>query len=197
MRILLLTALLGLAVAPGCDEPFPPYEEPANVLVATLATSGSDTLYIIEDSTGQTLSFDPIRLNVIVRNNYTQLLQGSAQISGKVNVVATAPFGFAFPTYPLSQSDLSYPPVFKNSIALPPGKSAEFHARTVGPILDLLKSNVPYTEIVQPDSTRVITYAPVTFHAVAEVRLFEQVQAISTPQIVFSQTFVQIILHNM
>jgi hypothetical protein len=194
MRSTSLTILLMVLLWAGCEEPFPWYEEPTDVLVASIAKAGSDTLYIVRDSGGATISMNPIRLSVFVKNTYTQLLQGSAQVTGTLNVIMTAPAPFAFPTTQLARSDLITPFVYHDSTALPPGASAEFRAYASGGIVDLLEQQVPYTERVLSDSTKVRTYAPVTFQAEAEVRLFERVQPIRTKPFVFTQTYVQLSL---
>jgi uncharacterized protein YcsI (UPF0317 family) len=189
--------LLVLSLLSGCKEPFPPYEEPTNILVATLAKTGADTLYITQDSTGTTIGVDPIGLTVSVRNNYTQLLQGAAQVTGRLNAIMTAPFPMVLPTTSLGQSDLIRPPVYQNAIALPPGQSAEFRATVFANLVPTLMSSVPHTDQIRADSTKVITYAPVTLQAQAEVRLFELVQPVKTEVLTFTQVYVQIILHKM
>ena len=190
--------LLIISLLLGCKEPFPPYEEPTNILVATIAKTGADTLYITQDSTGTTIGVDPIGLTVSVRNNYTQLLQGAAQVTGRLNAIMTAPFPMVLPTTSLGQSDLIRPPVYQNAIALPPGQSAEFRATLSSYDLVLtLMSSVPHTDQIRADSTKVITYAPVTLQAQAEVRLFELVQPVKTEVLTFTQVYVQIILHKM
>jgi uncharacterized protein YcsI (UPF0317 family) len=189
--------LLILSLLSGCKEPFPPYEEPTNILVATIAKTGADTLYITQDSTGTTIGVDPIGLTVSVRNNYTQLLQGAAQVTGRLNAIMTAPFPMVLPTTSLGQSDLIRPPVYQNAIALPPGQSAEFRATVFANLVPTLMSSVPHTDQIRADSTKVITYAPVTLQAQAEVRLFELVQPVKTEVLTFTQVYVQIILHKM
>jgi uncharacterized protein YcsI (UPF0317 family) len=189
--------LLILSLLSGCKEPFPPYEEPTNILVATIAKTGADTLYITQDSTGTTIGVDPIGLTVSVRNNYTQLLQGAAQVTGRLNAIMTAPFPMVLPTTSLGQSDLIRPPVYQNAIALPPGQSAEFRATIFANLVPTLMSSVPHTDQIRADSTKVITYAPVTLQAQAEVRLFELVQPVKTEVLTFTQVYVQIILHKM
>ena len=189
--------LLVLSLLSGCKEPFPPYEEPTNILVATLAKTGADTLYFIQDSTGATIGVDRIGLTVSVRNNYTQLLQGAAQVTGRLNAIMTAPFPMVLPTTSLGQSDLIRPPVYQNAIALPPGQSAEFRATVFANLVPTLMSSVPHTDQIRADSTKVITYAPVTLQAQAEVRLFELVQPVKTEVLTFTQVYVQIILHKM
>jgi uncharacterized protein YcsI (UPF0317 family) len=189
--------LLVLSLLSGCKEPFPPYEEPTNILVATIAKTGADTLYITQDSTGTTIGVDPIGLTVSVRNNYTQLLQGAAQVTGRLNAIMTAPFPMVLPTTSLGQSDLIRPPVYQNAIALPPGQSAEFRATVFANLVPTLMSSVPHTDQIRADSTKVITYAPVTLQAQAEVRLFELVQPVKTEVLTFTQVYVQIILHKM
>jgi hypothetical protein len=194
MRNSLLTILILVLFLAGCDEPFPSYEEPTDVLVASIAKAGGDTLIIVRDSGGTTLSMNPILLNVLVKNTYSQLLQGSAQVTGKLNVVMTFPAPFAFPTTQLVQSDLVTPFVYHDSTALPPGASAKFRAYASGAIVEILEQQVPYTERTLNDSTKVRTYAPVTFQAEAEVRIFERVQPVRTKPFVFTQTYVQISL---
>jgi uncharacterized protein YcsI (UPF0317 family) len=189
--------LLIISLILGCKEPFPPYEEPTNILVATIAKTGADTLYITQDSTGTTIGVDPIGLTVSVRNNYTQLLQGAAQVTGRLNAIMTAPFPMVLPTTSLGQSDLIRPPVYQNAIALPPGQSAEFRATVFANLVPTLMSSVPHTDQIRADSTKVITYAPVTLQAQAEVRLFELVQPVKTEVLTFTQVYVQIILHKM
>ena len=101
------------------------------------------------------------------------------------------------PTTSLGQSDLIRPPVYQNAIALPPGQSAEFRATVFANLVPTLMSLVPHNDQIRADSTKVITYAPVTLQAQAEVRLFELVQPVKTEVLTFTQVYVQIILHKM
>lgn len=195
MRLITLTILMLALVFAACDEPFPSYEEPTDILVASIAkVANNDTLYIVADSAGEVISSTFPRLTVFVRNTYTQLLQGSAQVSGRVNVILIWPVPYAFSTVQLTQSDLVTPFVYHDSTALAPGASAQFRAVVGGTIKSILEQQVPFTDRTLPDSTKIRTYAPVTLQAEAEVRIFERVQPIRTKPYVFTQTYVQISL---
>lgn len=189
---LIALSLAGLT----CDEPFPVYEEPENVLSAELVLTSPDTTTIVRDSSGSLLGQEPLMVVLRVTNRFNQLLQGEALISGRVNIVMTSPVVRVFETEPLLQSMLARPPVFQQTIALPPGESAEFRLSWIPRGLPFFLEGVPFTETMLPDSTIVQRFSAVTFHAEGDVRIFERVQHMEIPAAEFSVRYTQIFLHK-
>jgi hypothetical protein len=196
MRAYLFFLLVcALVLQIGCEEPFPAYEEPQNVLSASLKRTTADTLTMVQDSSGMLIGADPVGISVFVRNEYVQLLQGDALIDGKLNFTMISPAPRAFSTESLTQSNVVRPPVFQNTIAITPGDSAELRVRWFPASKDFFLNGVPYSEVVRSDSTIFRTYAPVKFHVEGDIRLFERVQSIAIKPMEFTQTYIIIILH--
>ena len=187
-----IVATLSLMIQSGCKEPFPTYEEPANVLEASIQRNSGDTLFIVLQSDGSALQYDALRLKILVKNIYPQLLQGEEALSGRVDFFMTSPLPKVGLPYKLSRTDLAQPPIFQNAVAIPPGQAAEFRVdwSPSSSASDPLWSGVPYVEKILADSTRIHTYAPVTFKVDATVRVFERVQAIQATSFTFTQIFV-------
>ena len=197
MRTLLIVICIATAFLGSCKEPFPVYDEPTNVLVASLQRTSGDTLYFIQDDKGTPFGTDQIRLKLLVTNVYPQLLQGEALISGRVDFFVTAPVpkvGFA---HTLTRSDMVQPPLFQNSIAVPPNTAAEFRI-DLSPSVPggAIYDGVPSNEVDQPDSTKIITYLPMTITVDATVQIFQRVQPIKVKQLSFRQVCVQMILKS-
>lgn len=190
----LLLLFIGLALVPACDEPFPEYEEPQDVLSASMVCTSADTLYMVQDSAKTGLGSDPIGISLFVRNDYTQLLQGEALITGKLNFTMVAPMVRVFSTFPLGQSHVVRPSVAQNTIALTPGDTAELRIRWLPGGRTFFLDGVPYTEVVKEDSTVVRTYSEVRFHVDGEIRLFERVQPVTVAPLELVETYVLVIL---
>jgi hypothetical protein len=183
LKYLSVLALLSLG---ACKEDFPPYEEPQNVLMGSLATSAPDTIEGAADpNTGQYYLNTPIILNVLMKNTYDNLLQGTALVKGRL-VIQTFSAVPRTCVVTLSTGDLRRPPVFQGNIAIAPDSTALFSLIWVpiGTDNKYVFEGVPYTLI---GNTRF--YAPITFLAQAEVQLFERVQAIRFGNLEFKVVF--------
>jgi hypothetical protein len=181
MKRLLFAIGVGL-VALACDEPFPTYQEPTDVLAASVGSEGSDTLLITADTTGVVVWYEPLLLAVMVRNTYTQLLEGEALVDGSVNVTMTSPLPRVFSTSRIEPYHLVRPPVLSGTMALTPADTALFSVRyfpSAGNTFFL--EGVPYEQTMLADSTIRRVYAPVTFQVDCDVRLFERVQPVRAP----------------
>ena len=197
MKKIALFSLIILILQSGCKEQFPVYEEPTNVLEGSIVKSSSDTLYVIFDDQGNYLGADNIQLSVMVKNIYPQLLQGDALISGRVNFFATSPLPKVGTPYTLSRNDLANPPIYQNSIAVPPNQSAELRV-SLGTAVGRgwIFDGVPSNTVTLADSTVVTTYVPMTITVTATAQIFERVQAIQATPLTFNQTFVYMIVKS-
>jgi hypothetical protein len=180
----------------GCKEPFPAYEEPKNVLSAHFRLISFDTLYAYQDSTGQYIGKEPVVFEVIVKNEYYQLLQGQILVKGKLNCIIIAPV-IKVSSLTLGREDMRKPPIFQEAIAITPGDSAvlkTYWFYTVGgaPVFE----GVPYTLKVLPDSTLEFRYQPMTLRIEGSIQIFERVQAIQIQPLEFQQMFVRIVLNK-
>jgi hypothetical protein len=140
------------------------------------------------------LGEDPVGISLFVRNDYAQLLQGEALVTGKLNISMVAPAIRIFPTTTLSQSNVVRPSVVQNTLALTPGDSAEMRIRWLPSGREFFLDGVPYSEVIKADSTIIRTYSPVRFHVDGEVRLFERVQPIGVTPMEFVETYVVVTL---
>jgi hypothetical protein len=169
-------------VALACDEPFPTYQEPTDVLAASVQSESGDTLLITADTTGVVVWTEPLLLSVSVLNTYTQLLEGEALVEGSVNVTMTAPLARVFRTTRIEPYHLVRPPVLSGNMALAPADTALFSMRYLPSSGNaFLLEGVPYQETVLEDSTIRRLYAPVTFQVDCDVRVFERVQPVRAP----------------
>ncbi len=181
-----LLMILVLAMYFGCEEPFPPYEEPANVLAGEISVSAPDTVEGAYDPvTGQYFLNTPIILKAKLTNTYDDLLQGAALVNGTITLQSFS----AVPRVclvPLSTGDMRKPPVFQGNIALGPGTDAEFSVIWLPVATDkkYVFEDIPYT-LVGKDRF----YSPITFIAVAEVQIFERVQPIRFGNLEFTVVF--------
>ncbi|MBI5471509.1 MAG: hypothetical protein HY961_04100 [Ignavibacteriae bacterium] len=183
--IVRMSICLWILLMVGCDEQFPSYEEPKNVLDASLVRVSGDTVTITVDSLENFLSSEPTRLRLYVQNRYIQLLEGTALIQGRVNLFAFDPAP-KVGTIEISRNNLFAPPIFRDNIALAPGDSARLditwnHSVLSGRLYDSLHFIEFYN-----GRTRVRRYAPIMITAEAGVQLFERVQAVRTQPVSFS-----------
>jgi hypothetical protein len=183
-RILIILAV-SFAVQ-SCDEVFPPYQEPADVLVGKMQINSADTVNMVFDNfSGSYYTNSVLALNISVKNVYDDLLQGEAEVGERVVLQS---FG-ASPkviVIPLTRGTLLSPPVFMGSIALPPKSEAKFSVQFLPVGSDNLPVYLggPFTSM---DSTKV--YGPIEFIANAEIRLFQRVQPITIRNYKFSLWF--------
>jgi hypothetical protein len=176
--------LFFMIIAPlACDEPFPPYDEPANVLTGNLSLTSPDTALVTVDQTGTYLS-SLMRFDVNVINSYDNLLQGEARVNGQIVVQS---FGNIPRTclLPLTQGNLGRPPVFQGNIALGPDSSADFSAFWFPLATDgkMVWEDLPHT------GGNPSYYGPIRFIASAEVQIFDRIQAIRFGQLEFEIVF--------
>ncbi len=169
----LLIALSILAFIPSCEEIFPPYSIPQNVLTGSMKIRDLDTVVVIHyEEFDFYVTTSAITLDIDVINKYDDLLQGEALIGDRITLQA---FGKtpAVIVVPLTLGSLRTPSVFRGSLALPPNDTARFRLG----FLPMDKKNIPVyvgSDFVQVDSSKI--YGPIEFIASADVRLFERVQ---------------------
>ena len=184
---LIIFILLAISfLVPSCDEVFPPYQEPDNVLVGTMKINGPDTVDMFyEPLSGGYFPSSALGLEISVENAYDNLLQGDAEVGEKVVLQS---FGVSpkIIVIPLTLGNLLSPPVFRGSIALPPKSAAKFSAQFLPLGSDGLPVYLgsPYTST---DTTKL--YGPIEFIATANVRIFERVQPITISEYRFSLYF--------
>ncbi len=175
-----------LTLVPACDEVFPPYDEPKDVLEGTLNVIAPDTVDLFyERVTEQYFLMSQLIVRVSVVNVYDNLLQGTARVDGTVALQSFSQLPRTL-LIPLTQGNLLTPPVFQGSLALAPGDSAEFSELWLPFATDgkIVFEGLPF-QIV--DSAKV--YPKMDFVATAKAQLFERVQAISVGDYKFSAVF--------
>ena len=179
-----------LMINSSCDEVFPPYSIPQNVLSGSIHINDLDTVTVYYNkSTDYYYTNNSLTLNIDVVNTYDDLLQGDAMIGDRLTLQA---FGKrpAVIVIPLTLGSLRFPSVFRGTLALSPHDTAKFRIA----FLPIDKNNIPVYfggDYVQVDSFRV--YGPIEFIANADIRLFERVQSIFTGNYRFSVFFKEII----
>jgi hypothetical protein len=193
------TVLMLLAVtascatlSPGCDEPMPVYQEPRDILQASLVrTNTADTIYIMLDSLERQISWGTARFRLAVRNGYEDLLEGQILVSGRLNILVTSPIP-RVAVVPIDRTDLLSPAIFQDHIAVPPGDSATFilswNYFVVGASV---YDDVPYTERFE-GLRRIRVYQKMYFSAGASVQVFERLQAVKTGTVDFASTIITI-----
>ncbi len=171
----------------SCDETFPPYREPEAVLQPQLTLTAPDTIQAFLDGiTGSYYFNTPIVIKVVVTNVHDDLLQGTARVQGLITLYSFSQIPRAM-TVQLTTGNLRTPPVFQGNIALAPGAQAEFQELWIPYATDgrIVFEGLPSV----PGTGGGVLYGPIDFKAIAEVQLFEKVQAIRSPQIAFSLAF--------
>lgn len=172
----------------SCDEVFPPYAQPRNVLRGELSAVVPDTIEVFQSPDDGSYSMNSsFTFKVTITNLHDDLLEGTAQVGGNISV-------FTFGAVPrlvvvaLTLGDLRRPPVFQGNIALPPGKDAEFDLYWL-PIPNANNGHMLFEgeSYVEKDSARV--YAPISCIAYATAQLFERVQAAKAGECQFSLVF--------
>jgi hypothetical protein len=170
----------------SCDEVFPLYTEPTNVLSTELSIGKPDTLTVFYDGLSDSYSTSPaLTMSIKVTNVYDDLLQGDAFIGDRLVLQAfgTTPEVIIVP---ITLGSLRFPSVFRGTIALPPKKSADFQV----PFLPVPKNNRPVyrgMSYIALDSAKL--YGPIEFIANAEIRLFQRVQSIRSNEYRFKLYF--------
>ena len=185
VALLFVSVLLSLS----CDEPFPPYTEPVDVLEVQIEAVTPDTADVYFDPIlGQYYFNTPLILNVDVINLHDDLLQGEALVNGLITVQSFSAIPRTM-TVPLSAGDLRTPSVFQGNIALAPDSAAEFSTLWLPITADgtVVFAGLPYTVV---NGAKV--YSPIDFQASAEVQLFEKVQSVEVTGYSFSIVFREI-----
>jgi hypothetical protein len=168
----------------SCDEPFPQYTEPENVLSGEISVTGPDTV-LVYNIMGVYFINTPLIMNVNVTNRHDDLLQGDALVDGLVIVQSFSEIPRVL-LVPLTTGNLLTPPVFQGNIALGPGASAQFSTLWIPFAVD---GSIVYggTSFVQTPTGRI--YGPIDFIPSVEVQLFERVQPIKFEGQAFSLIF--------
>lgn len=182
----LLVFMVLLVVMAGCDETFPPYTTPENVLEGWMSGRSGDTVSVFYfPATDGYFVTSGSPIEVFLRNAYDDLLQGEAAIGERLTIQS---FG-ANPeviVVPINLGNLRTPSVFRGNVAIRPGDTARFQV----PWLPVNKANRPIylgMPFTVKDSTKV--YGPVEFIVDGEVRLFERVQSVVVQRLRFKLYF--------
>jgi hypothetical protein len=183
--LVILCLAAGVALS-SCEEDFPPYTEPANVLNVEVEAVNADTVEMYFDGlTGQYFINTPMILNVRVINTHDDLLEGEALIDGLMTIQSFSEIPRTM-TVPLGTGDLRTPPVFQGNIAIAPDSAAEFSTLWLPIAADgkVVYDGLPF---VQVGGSRV--FGPIEFMVSVDVQVFERVQAIRAEGFAFSQIF--------
>lgn len=180
-----LVLLLSSLVA-SCNEEFPPYEAPADVLQARISLECPDTVDVYWDSFSHQYSLNSTMvLKVEVTNVHDDLLQGKARVGGRIRVQSFAQIPRVL-LVELTNGNLRTPPLFQGNIALGPGKKAEFSELWLPYATDkqIVFEGLSY---VEQGARRI--YPPIFFIATADVQLFERVQPVRSSETAFAIVF--------
>jgi len=173
VRSLALVAAAASLLIAGCDEPFPEYREPQDVLLGEISFDAPDTVDVwIDPLTGGYFFQDLMTLRVTVTNVHDDLLEGDAHIDGRITVQSFAQIPRVL-VVPLTIGTLRQPPLFQGRLALPPARSAEFTILWLPVALDgdYVFDDLPFTLI---DGAKV--YEPIAMRATVRVQLYELIQ---------------------
>ncbi len=178
--------LVAILLACGCEEEFPPYTEPENVLRAELVMQSPDTVLLYRDGvTGNYYLSTPMTFRVIVTNTYQDLLQGEARVGEQIVAQSFATVQRTM-VVPLTLGSLLRPPVFQNTVALAPQSDAEFSLLwlPIGTDGRWVFEGNPFVNLGGDQ-----LYGPISFLASADAQIFSRVQPVRTPQIAFTKYF--------
>ena len=164
--------LLSIIFFLSCDEPFPAYQEPVDVLQGSIEVVAPDTINVVYDpQSGQWFVNTPLIVNVLVTNSHDDLLQGEALVNGLITIQSFSAIPRTI-VVPLSTGSLLQPPVFQGNIAIAPGTSAEFSTLVVPIATD---GKMVFEGLPGP------IFGPIDFIATAEVQIFDHIQPIKIP----------------
>jgi hypothetical protein len=186
--VITLICLAVFSVISGCDEPFPAYQQPENVLSVEVAITAKDTISVYYDDVYKKYYLDdPMIFSSSVTNEHINLLQGTARVNGVIHVQSFSQIPKLIEVT-LNPADMRYPPTFQGNIALPPGNKAQFSTLWVPVAIDgkIIYEGLPYTLV-----GGIKLYGPISFTAVAEIQIFDRVQAIKSKPIEFKAYFRQ------
>lgn len=177
-------ALCSLCV-PACEEPFPPYTEPTDVLAGSIVLSAPDTIRLSYDPQLGFFLSSILKFDVNVTNTYNNLLQGDAQVEGRILAQSLASVPRTC-LVELTPGDLRSPPIFGGTIAVPPGESATFSVFWYPKGTDgrMVFEGLPYT--VTPEGS---CFGPIPFEVEVRVQIFERVQPIAFRGAPFTRVF--------
>lgn len=168
-----IIALTLCSLSLSCDEVFPPYTEPQEVLQGAISVSQLDTFTVgFNSNLSRYFAIQPLSFEVSLKNVHNDLLQGDAAVEGLITVNS---FGQVprVCVIPLSKADLLTPPIFQGTVSLPPGKQAVYSVQWM-PLATDGKMMFEGNSFVITDSAEV--FGPIDFIANAEVRIFEKIQ---------------------
>lgn len=171
---------------PACEEPFPPYTEPTDVLAGSVVLSAPDTVRLSYDpNSGIFFLSSILKFDVNVTNTYDNLLQGDAQVEGRILAQSLASVARTC-LVELTPGDLRTPPIFGGTIAVPPGESATFSVFWYPKGTDgkMVFEGLPYT--VTPEGS---CFGPIPFEVDVRVQIFERVQQITFRGEPFTRVF--------
>lgn len=183
VRSVVLVLVIILA---SCDEPFPVYQEPEDVLQGELIFESADTVEAVWESfTSQWYFNDVMTFRVEITNVHDDLLEGKARVDGMILVLAFSDIPRATRA-PLNTGNLVKPPVFQGNIAIGPGRQAVFSTFWLPVALDgnAVWEGLPFTAVGAEK-----IYGPISFLGVAGAQLFERVQPIQFGEIKFELCF--------
>ncbi len=183
--------LIGSAFLASCDELFPPYETPQNVLAGSISVRTADTVSVFYyAAVDYYVSNTVVTLDIDVVNTYDDLLQGDAHIGDRLTIQGFGPNPSVI-VVPITLGSLRSPSVFRGTVALPPKDTARFRI----PFVPMDKNNRPAyvgMPFVIVDSSKI--YGPVEYIASADIRLFERVQSFEVKNFRFQLYFKERIL---
>lgn len=187
-NVALCIAIIFFIFITGCDEVFPPYSTPENVLVGSMKTFDRDTVVMYYHPQGDFYyTNSAVTLNISVVNTYDDLLQGDAAIGDRITLQSFGPTPNVI-VVPVTLGNLLFPSVFQGTIAMRPRDTAQFQIKW----LPIDKNNRPVyigAPFTQVDSAKV--FGPIEFVVDGDIRLFERVQSISLDRYRFSMYFKQ------
>lgn len=170
----------------ACDEPFPPYEEPTDVLAGSIVLTAPDTIRATYDPvSGLFFLSSIVKFDLNITNAYDNLLQGDAQIEGRILVQSLAAIARTS-IVEVTAGDLRTPPILSGTIAVPPGKAAGFSAFWYPEGTDgkMVFEGLPSTPT--PDGN---CFGPIPFEVEVRMQIFERVQPIAFRGAPFTRVF--------
>jgi hypothetical protein len=185
-RLLIILALFAAVGHFSCDESVPAYVQPENILVSTITFEAPDTISVYYDPLRKLYALnDRMNFQVSIKNNFDDLLQGTAKVEGGITVqsFSEAP---RLMLVTLTKGDLRTPPVFQGNIAVAPTKSADFSVLWYPLAVD---KKMPFDELsfTMIDGERL--YGPIKFQAYAVTQIFERLQPVRSNTLEFERYF--------
>jgi hypothetical protein len=170
----------------SCNENFPTYEEPKNILVSELSFASNDTISMVYDGLTQMYFMnDQMVFTTSVTNVFDDLLQGAAKVEGKITIQSFSEFPRVL-VVQLTRGELRTPPIFQGNMALAPSKSAEFSTLWYPKAVDgnMVFADLPFTGL---NGSKL--YGPVKFQAQSTIQIFERLQPVKSNVLEFTLWF--------